>query len=117
MKGRFTFIFFIYCMIVFPFAVMAQDRTVSGKVTDRTDGKAIPGVTVRLQGTTRAVMSDASGNFTIAVPTTGARLTFTQVGMLAQTIAVPSSGPVNASLDQDSQVLDQVVVNPDLKTH
>ncbi|RZM29871.1 MAG: TonB-dependent receptor [Pedobacter sp.] len=110
MKGRFTFIFFIYCMIVFPFAVMAQDRTVSGKVTDRTDGKAIPGVTVRLQGTTRAVMSDASGNFTIAVPTTGARLTFSQVGMVSQTIAVPSSGPVNASLDQDSQVLDQVVV-------
>ena len=110
MKGRFTIIFFMCCMLIFPFATMAQDRTVTGKVTDRTDGKPIPGVTVRLQGTTRAVMTDAGGTFSIAVPTTGARLTFTQVGMTAQTIAVPASGSISISLDQDQQVLDQVVV-------
>ncbi|WP_158798544.1 SusC/RagA family TonB-linked outer membrane protein [Pedobacter sp. L105] len=54
MKGRSTLIFFIFCILLFPAALFAQDIKVSGKVTDQTDGGPLPGVTVSLEGTTRA---------------------------------------------------------------
>src|SRR4051812_44676101 len=98
MKGRFTFIFFMFCMIVFPFAVSAQDITVTGKVTDQADGKPIPGVTVRLQGTTRGTVTDGSGNFAIQTPATGATLQISQIGMVTQAIPVTGRGPINVSL-------------------
>jgi TonB-linked SusC/RagA family outer membrane protein len=110
MKGRFTFIFFMFCMIVFPFAVSAQDITVTGKVTDQEDGKPIPGVTVKLQGTTRGTLTDASGSFAIQTPATGAKLQISQIGMVTQIIAVNGRGPLNISLVSDAKALGEVVV-------
>ena len=110
MKGKFTFIFFMFCMIVFPFAVSAQDITVTGKVTDQADGSPIPGVTVKLLGTTRGTVTDASGNFAIQTPATGAKLQISQIGMVTQTIAVNGKGPINVSLTSDAKALGEVVV-------
>jgi TonB-linked SusC/RagA family outer membrane protein len=110
MKGKFTFIFFMICMIVFPFAVSAQDITVTGKVTDQADGKPIPGVTVKLLGTTRGTVTDASGNFAIQTPATGARLQISQIGMVTQTVDVTGRGPINVSLVSDAKALGEVVV-------
>jgi TonB-linked SusC/RagA family outer membrane protein len=110
MKGRFTFIFFICCMVIFPFALSAQDLTVTGKVTDQADGKPIPGVTIKLQGTTRGTLTDVSGNFSIQTPATGAKLQISQIGMVTQTISVNGRGPINISLVSDAKALGEVVV-------
>jgi TonB-linked SusC/RagA family outer membrane protein len=110
MKGRFTSIFFMFCMIVFPFAVSAQDITVTGKVTDQADGKPIPGVTIKLQGTTRGTLTDVSGNFAIQTPATGAKLQISQIGMVTQFISVNGTGPINVSLVSDAKALGEVVV-------
>jgi TonB-linked SusC/RagA family outer membrane protein len=110
MKGRFTSIFFMFCMIVFPFAVSAQDITVTGKVTDQADGKPIPGVTIKLQGTTRGTLTDVSGNFAVQTPATGAKLQISQIGMVTQVISVNGTGPINVSLVSDAKALGEVVV-------
>jgi TonB-dependent SusC/RagA subfamily outer membrane receptor len=110
MKRRFTFIFFMFCILVFPFAVSAQDITVTGTVTDQADGKPIPGVTVKLQGTTRGTVTDGSGKFSILTPGTGARLQVSQIGMVTQTISITSPGPLNIQLSSDAQALGEVVV-------
>lgn len=60
MRGRFTFVFFIYCIMAFPLALLAQDIPVTGKVTEQ-NGSPLPGVTVKLDGTTRAASTDANG--------------------------------------------------------
>ncbi len=58
MRGRFTFVFFIYCIMAFPLALFAQDIAVTGKVTDQKDGTPLPGVTIRVEGTSRAASTD-----------------------------------------------------------
>jgi TonB-linked SusC/RagA family outer membrane protein len=110
MKGKFTLIFFLICMIVFPASLKAQDITVTGKVTDKTDGTPIPGATIKLQGTGRGTITDESGRFSIQAPATGAKLQISQVGMISQTITITSAAPVNVALVSDAQALGEVVV-------
>jgi len=50
-------------------AVIAQERTISGRITSADDGSPLPGVNVRVQGTTNVgTISDAQGQYTIRVP-------------------------------------------------
>ena len=46
--------------------IQAQDRTVSGKVTDET-GQPLPQVTVFLKGTTTGTPTDVAGNYRLSV--------------------------------------------------
>ncbi|MCZ4245310.1 SusC/RagA family TonB-linked outer membrane protein [Pedobacter punctiformis] len=108
MRGRFTFVFFIYCLMVFPFALMAQDITVTGKVTDQKEGLPLPGVTVKVEGSNRAVSTDGTGRFSIQAAN-GSRLTFSLIGMASQTVTITSS-TVNVSLLTDAKELSEVVV-------
>lgn len=109
MKRSITLIFFVCCLLMSPFALMAQEVTVTGKVTDKVDGKPLPGVTVTLQGTTKAASTDAAGNFRIAAPV-GAKLVVTLLGMSPQTVTVRGSAPITVSLETDVTALGEVVV-------
>ena len=48
--------------------VFAQNRTVTGTVTAQEDGLPIPGVTVKVKGTTVGTQTGANGKFTLSVP-------------------------------------------------
>jgi TonB-linked SusC/RagA family outer membrane protein len=88
--------------------VFAQNRTVTGTVTAKDDGLPIPGVTVKVKGTTTGTQTNAAGKFTISVPT-GAVLVFTSVGYNA-TLLTPKGGVMNVTLEAVSQQLGEVVV-------
>ncbi|MEO7046055.1 MAG: carboxypeptidase-like regulatory domain-containing protein, partial [Ferruginibacter sp.] len=53
-------------LVFFIIPVFAQNRIVSGKVTDD-KGDPISGASIILKGTTRGTLADASGNFQISV--------------------------------------------------
>lgn len=108
MKGRFTLIFFISCMLFFPAAIFAQDIKVTGKVTDQSGAGPLPGVTITLEGTTRATLTDDAGNFTINAPN-GGKLVFKLIGMVNKTVPV-TGGTINVTLSEDSKGLSEVVV-------
>ncbi|MBE5321866.1 TonB-dependent receptor [Pedobacter sp. MR2016-19] len=108
MRGRFTFVFFIYCIMALPLALLAQDIPVTGKVTEQ-NGSPLPGVTVKLDGTTRAASTDANGVFSIQAPV-GGKLTISLIGMATQTVTVPAGGRINISLAASSNDLTEVVV-------
>lgn len=108
MSRRFTFVFFIYCIMAFPLALLAQDITVTGKVTDEKDGTPLPGVTIKQENAARAVSTDANGRFSIQVPN-GAKLVFSLVGMAPKTVTVTSAS-LNVSLSADTKDLSEVVV-------
>lgn len=109
MRRRFTFVFFIYCLLAFPFVLYAQDIAVTGKITDQKDGSPLPGVTIKLNGSSRAASTDPNGVFTIQAPV-GGTLTISLIGMNTQTVTIPSGGKVNVSLTTNSQDLTDVVV-------
>ena len=95
--------------LLFCLPVLAQDVSVSGRVTSSDDGSALPGVSVQVKGTTRGAITDASGAYKISVPT-DARLVFSFIGYTAQEVAVGSKTTINVALVAGSQSLDEIVV-------
>ncbi|MFC6224171.1 SusC/RagA family TonB-linked outer membrane protein [Hymenobacter artigasi] len=90
--------------------VNAQDRTVSGRVTDRATGQGLPGVTVLAKGTTAGASTNADGAFSLSVPSAATRLTFSYVGYVAQELALGDASTINVTLATDTKQLDEVVV-------
>jgi TonB-linked SusC/RagA family outer membrane protein len=98
---------FLLCLIS-SFAVLAQDKVVSGTVKDET-GSPIPGVSVLVKGTTTGTLTDANGQFRISAKDTDV-LSFTFVGYSATEISVGSQTNIEASLKPDVTNLEEVVV-------
>ncbi|MXV15392.1 SusC/RagA family TonB-linked outer membrane protein [Hufsiella ginkgonis] len=86
----------------------AQNRTVTGVVTDKADGTSLPGVSVVVKGTKVGTQTSVDGRYSIVVAT-GQSLTFTYLGYTTQTL--PATGAsVNVALDPDARQLSEVVV-------
>ncbi len=90
--------------------LLAQERTVSGKVTSQDDGSPLPGVTVTLSGTTIGTISDMDGNFQLSVPESGGTLSFAFVGYATSQVAIGNRSVFEVALSVDTQILDEVVV-------
>jgi TonB-dependent starch-binding outer membrane protein SusC len=88
---------------------LAQDVTVSGKVTSSDDGAALPGVSVQVKGTTRGTTTDAQGNYKITAPGK-TRLIFSFIGYSAQEQNIGNRTTLNVVLENNSQELGEVVV-------
>jgi TonB-linked SusC/RagA family outer membrane protein len=88
--------------------VFAQNRTVTGTVTAQEDGLPIPGVTVKVKGTTNGTQTGANGKYTLSVPE-NAVLIISFIGYAQQEIPVRGS-VVNARLIVSSKQLGEVVV-------
>jgi TonB-linked SusC/RagA family outer membrane protein len=86
----------------------AQDKTVTGNVTDN-DGNALPGVSVVVKGTTRGTNTNTQGNFSLAAPK-DAQLLFSFVGFVAQDIAIGNKTQINVRLLGDVANLEEVVI-------
>jgi hypothetical protein len=58
----------------------AQERTVTGKVSDIQTGAPVQGVTVRVKGTTAGTSTNATGEFSLKVPSSDSVLVYSNVG-------------------------------------
>lgn len=89
-------------------AAYSQNR-VTGKVTQKTTGEALPGASVTVKGSTGGAVTDVNGNYTISAPN-GATLVVTFIGMVPQEKKV-TGGIVNFSLEESAaNALSEVVV-------
>ncbi|HEV7348036.1 TonB-dependent receptor [Telluribacter sp.] len=89
---------------------LAQDIRVTGTVTSAEDGSALPGVSVQVKGTTRGTQTDASGAYSINVPSANSILVFSFVGMTPREETVGGRSVVNVQLAADTRALNEVVV-------
>ena len=85
----------------------AQEKTVTGKVTDES-GLPLPGATVLIKGTTTGVSTDFDGVYSIKA-NSGAVLRYSYVGYANVEKTVGTSSTIDVSLTSDSQ-LDEVVI-------
>ncbi|QNE40381.1 SusC/RagA family TonB-linked outer membrane protein [Hymenobacter sp. NBH84] len=88
---------------------IAQNRAISGRVTDRANSQGLPGVTVLVKGTTIGVSTNEDGNYTINVPASATTLVFSSIGYIPVEQPI-SSSTINVALGADSKQLGEVVV-------
>ncbi|WP_276371757.1 SusC/RagA family TonB-linked outer membrane protein [Chryseolinea sp. H1M3-3] len=99
-------------MIIFliSWASAVAQHTVTGRVTQSSDGAALPGVSVVVKGTNTGTSTDADGKFTIGVPSDNATLVLSFIGFTTQEIPVGSQTTLDVSMSEDTQQLSEVVV-------
>lgn len=86
----------------------AQDLQVSGTVISKTDGEPIIGASVVEVGNNiNGTITDIDGNFSLSVKK-DAQLTISYVGFKSQT--VKASSMLNISMEEDSEMLEEIVV-------
>ena len=91
-------------------AVLGYARTVTGVVTQASDGEPIIGATVQVHGTNRGTATDLDGKYAIEA-NDGDVLDVSYVGMNPVSIRVTAGKSViNIELTENSQVLSEVVV-------
>lgn len=100
--------------IVFIFALaintFAQEKTVSGVVTDGSGGDPLPGVTVVIKGTSKGTITNIDGAFKLQQQSESDVLVFSFVGYEAKEVTVGAQSTINVSLAQDLEQLEEVVV-------
>ena len=88
---------------------VAQNRTITGTVTSGEDKEPVMFANVVVEGNTSiGTTTDVDGKFTLSVPASAKKLTFSYVGL--KTITVPITKVMNVVMTTDDQTLDQVVV-------
>lgn len=95
-------------LLLSPFLVFAQNKKVTGKVTDE-NGQPIADVTVSGKGSMVATISDENGNYSITVPATVRDLEFSSIGFASQTLRI-SGETLNVVMRVAAGELSQVVV-------
>ncbi|MFD1756646.1 TonB-dependent receptor [Rufibacter sediminis] len=88
---------------------MAQNRTITGRVTSAADGSALPGVSVVVKGTTIGASTDVEGRYQISV-TGSPTLVFTFIGFTPREEAVGTRSTVDVRLAVDTKTIEEVVV-------
>lgn len=85
-------------------------QTVSGKVTSGTDGEGLPGVSVRVKGTSTGVTTDLDGKYRLQVPEDAETLVFSFVGFLTEEVQVGNRSVVDVELMEDIKQLQEVII-------
>ncbi len=87
---------------------ISQQKAVKGKIVDKT-GFPLPGVTVLVKGTTNGTVTNGEGIYTISNVTPSSVLVFSFVGMKTQEVTVGDQMEINATLEDESIGIDEVV--------
>ena len=89
-----------------------QDRVISigGKIVSAEDNQSVPGVNIIIKGTSQGTVSDASGRYSINVPSTESVLVFSSIGFTTSEVVVGSQSVIDVTLTLDVTALSEVIV-------
>lgn len=90
-------------------AEFVKTEPVKGRVTDE-KGDAIPGVSIRVKGDTKGILTAGDGTFELAVPHQNVTLVFSSVGYKAREVKLAGSKVLSVKLQTDEGQLSEVVV-------
>ena len=101
---------FILILFIVPLSLLAQNKTIKGKVIDET-GVPIAGVTVITKGAKKGTQTDKEGNFSISVTGTGSiDLVLSSVGYTSKIVKVTGTDAGTVQLIKEAITQEDVVV-------
>ena len=98
----------VAALFILLFSAMAQNRTITGRVTDNS-GNAVIRASVLVKGTQIGVSTNASGDFTIEAPASATTLVVSSVDQTTKQVAI-TSGRMSVSMMPKTGSLEEVVV-------
>lgn len=99
----------LVCMTLCILQAWAQNRTISGTVTDE-KGNPLGQISVFVKGTQKGTSTKADGTFSLSVPTSAKSLVFSAVGFRNDESSIEKTSTLNVTLIATTQKLDEVVV-------
>jgi TonB family protein len=85
-------------------------KIIAGKVMMAEDGLALPGVNVRLKGSSQGTVTDLNGNYSLEVAQANPTLVFSFIGLQTQEAVPGNSQTLDIKLAEDVSQLSEVVV-------
>ena len=86
------------------------EKTITGKVTDLSNGEELPGVNILVKGTTIGTITDVEGNYRLTAPDDAETLVFSSVGYTSEEVAIGDQTVINLEMAPDVQSLSEIVV-------
>jgi TonB-linked SusC/RagA family outer membrane protein len=102
----------LFCCVLLCFSTMvamAQERKVSGRITD-VGGSGIPGATVVIKGTQMGTNTNGEGEYSINVRSNTDILVISFVGYKTKEIPVGNQSVLDIKMDDDISALEEVIV-------
>ncbi len=91
-------------------SAFAQDRKLTGRITDGNDNSPLPGANVVVKGTQTGVVTDANGQFSLNVAPGRNVLTISAIGYTSQDVTIGNRTTVDVAMAPDIKTLSEVVV-------
>jgi len=97
-------------LLLWGLVATAQTRTIKGQVVSATDGKAVAGATISVNGQKVAAIASEDGSFAVTV-SGNVTLSVKSVGFSNKTVAVAGSqNTIKITLNEESSQLNEIVV-------
>jgi len=96
-------------VVISPQGIEAKDVIITGVVSDA-KGETLPGVSIKLKGTSIGATTDLNGKYSINVPENVSALVFTYIGYVTQEVAINGRKVINVRLEAANTSLNEVVV-------
>ena len=98
----------IFCFFAVP--VMAQNKVITGKVTDSHDGSPMPGVSVVAKGSTIGTNTGPNGDFKLSLPASNNTLVVSFIGYAKQDVDITGKTTITVELVGSATALSEVQI-------
>lgn len=101
---------YLLALLLLGTTAYAQEKTISGKVTDGQTASPLSGVTVSERNGANVTATQADGTFTITITSNNAILLFTYTGYTTLEIPVNNQSTIDVTMKPESKALQEVYV-------
>ncbi len=91
-------------------SIFAQDRIITGKITDKSNNTPLVGVTIKVEGSQVGTYSKTDGTYKLNVPKVSQKLLFSYTGYKAVEVVIASEKVINVEMEGSSIQTGEIVV-------
>jgi TonB-linked SusC/RagA family outer membrane protein len=106
---RRTLLFFLF-LIACITTTLAQEQTITGKISEETNKLPLPGSTITIKDTRRSVTAGPDGSFSIKAPAGPVTLIISSVGFATKQVVARPGVPLDILMSTDTKQMGEVVV-------